>query len=391
MSQRTAVLNIKNVLIAFFFGRFIFLMASPIDGVLGYGDLTQFLNLAAIPGWPYFQHWSEYPPVIPFLFEILYRITQGRDHTFYYLLIFIFTFADMVSLYYFNLILQKLDISETGKIIRLGFYFLFLLVLPYSWWYFDPLVVALILVSIYAVLENRPLKSGIFIGIGILVKMFPVLLLPWAFKKLRKRQFVILLASVIIIYSLVMGGLYIISPDFTMASIVSQANKGSWQTIWAIVDGNYQTGNFGPLAERLNPTLAYQSIGKPAIISPWVTLILFAGFGLFCFFKYRPNHGLSDINFVGLTWCLFFIWSPGWSPQWVFYLLPLIFLAVEERQAGLLAICLVLINLTEWPILLSRGLFWTLPLTISVRTFLTALLAVLFYQKISTDHSFLKG
>ena len=34
----------------------------------------------------------------------------------------------------------------------------------------------------------------------------------------------------------------------------------------------------------------------------------------------------SAIAFLGVTWCLFLIWSPGYSPQWVLYLLPLILL-----------------------------------------------------------------
>jgi hypothetical protein len=70
------------------------------------------------------------------------------------------------------------------------------------------------------------------------------------------------------------------------------------------------------------------------------------------------------------------LWSPGWSPQWVLYLLPIILLVLPEREALLLSLALVLINLLEWPLLLSRGYNWGLWLTIPGRALLLALLAV---------------
>jgi hypothetical protein len=89
--------------------------------------------------------------------------------------------------------------------------------------------------------------------------------------------------------------------------------------------------------------------------------------------------------FLGLTWCLFLLWSPGWSTQWVFYLLPFILLALPEREALLFALTLVFINLLEWPVLLSRGYNWGLWLTITIRTLLIVLLAVAFWQEVKRE------
>jgi hypothetical protein len=47
----------------------------------------------------------------------------------------------------------------------------------------------------------------------------------------------------------------------------------------------------------------------------------------------------------------------------------------------LLTFVLVLVNLLEWPLLLSRGLFSTLPLTILLRFGLMLLLGALFWRK----------
>ena len=95
------------------------------------------------------------------------------------------------------------------------------------------------------------------------------------------------------------------------------------------------------------------------------------------------------IAFVGLTWCIFLLWSPGWSPQWVLYLIPLILLTLDDRNAVLMTIILVLVNLLEWPVLLSRGYQWGLLLTIPLRTLMLILLAWLWYQQIAGKRTFL--
>ncbi len=66
------------------------------------------------------------------------------------------------------------------------------------------------------------------------------------------------------------------------------------------------------------------------------------------------------IAFIGITWVLFLFWSPGWSPQWVLYLIPIILLGLDTKSAFLLCFMLVLITLLEWPTLLAHELFSSL-------------------------------
>jgi hypothetical protein len=183
---------------------------------------------------------------------------------------------------------------------------------------------------------------------------------------------------------LVYTGLYVASPSLTLASISSQGSKGSWETVWALLDGNFQTGNFGSEAERFDATAARLPRGEPARLPPWLTLIPFAVLGAWLWWKARLQDDRAVVAFLGLTWCIFLIWSPGWSPQWVLYLLPLILLALPEREGLLLALALVMINLLEWPVMLSRGYNWGLWLTIPVRTLLIVLLAVEFWKSVNT-------
>ena len=56
--------------------RMMLLMSQPESGLWGYGDSYHFFELAALPGWPYFDHWVEFPPVFPFLSETIFRCSQ---------------------------------------------------------------------------------------------------------------------------------------------------------------------------------------------------------------------------------------------------------------------------------------------------------------------------
>lgn len=82
-------------------GRLLIYLAMPLDGLHGYGDFLHFYQLASLPGWPYFNYWSEFPPVFPFLSAVLFRLSGGQEHVYDYLLIFILLLADAGSLYFF--------------------------------------------------------------------------------------------------------------------------------------------------------------------------------------------------------------------------------------------------------------------------------------------------
>ncbi len=366
-------------------GRMLTYLAMTLEGLHGYGDFLHFFQLAGLPGWPYFNYWSEYPPLFPFLSSVLYRLAGGQEHVFDYLLIFILLAADAGSLYVFIKLSRRLYGGENDAMLNMRSmaYFVFLISLAYAWWYFDPLAVFAMLLGVTLLLENKRLLSGLVFGLGLLIKFFPALGLIIAWRSLPWKKALWITALTLGAGILVYGALWLASPRFTLASLQSQGNKGSWETVWALIDGNLATGLFGPEIERLNPDLARVSRGNPARIPAWITLIIFGGTGLWGFFKARRETDLQQLALLGWCWSLFLLWSPGWSPQWLLYLLPLILLAIPERRAFLVALLLVLVNLVEWPLLLSRGMFWALYLTVPLRTLLLVLVAGLFYTEMT--------
>jgi hypothetical protein len=356
-------------------------MALSLDGLRGYGDFLHFFQMAKLPGWPFLQSWSEFPPVFPFLAELIFRMANGQEHVFVYLLYLVLLAADAGSLYVFIKISSRLE-NRPAQMIAVAVYLVILCSLPYSWWYFDPLVVFFTLLSLYLWLEKKNYLSGLALAAGILTKFFPVLLFAPMVRNGERRQIVKIGIVILGVCTAIYGALWLSSPAMTGASLASQAKKGSWETVWALLDGNLQTGNFGPEIERLDPATAFLPRGNPARIPAALTLIAFSGLGVWALFSVRVDTFQKMIWMTGLVFCLFFLWSPGWSPQWVLYLVPLILLGSPPKEGVLMAFVLILINLLEWPVLLSRGYFWGLWLTIPLRTMLILVLGLNWFVKL---------
>lgn len=357
--------------------RLILLITMPLEGLRGYGDFVHFFRLAQL-GWPFLDYWVEFPPVFPFISTILFRLASGREHVYDYSLVFLLSLIQTLELALFIRLVKKLKWQDSATW-RVWIYFAVLLVLPFGWWYFDAIAVLGLLLGLFWFFENKDIPGALAISLGILTKLFPVLALPafWRYWSMKKAiiNIAIIFGCVGFVYLL----LWRINPEYSVASLKSQAMKGSWETIWALVDGNFNTGNFGPEYQRRDPESGLVPTANPSRLPAWLTIIPFLAMGGWLFWRAKINQPLEVINFVGLTFCIFFLWSPGWSPQWVLYLIPLILLGLPEKEAWLFVIVMVLINLLEWPVFLSRGFVWGLWITILVRTGLFLLLGYQFY------------
>ncbi len=366
-----------------FFARLVGLISTPVEALRGYGDFLHYYLVYGLPGWPFFDYWVEYPPIFPFIAAALNVLARGQEHVFTYLLNFLLLLANAGSVYLFTCLVARLFAPE-DRLARAGMYLLVMVSLPYQWWYFDPLVVFFLLLGLYLILEGRIYSAGAALCLGVALKLFPVLAVLAAWGRVSWKRLAGLTAISLLPVVLLYAFLWLVAPDFTLASLRSQAGKGSWETVWALLDGNIRTGSFGSAEERLDPARAGIVQGNPAVIPPIASLMVFGGVGLWALSRFKPRTGPSgrrqSIALVGFAWSLFVLWSPGWSPQWVLYLLPLALLALPGRQAFLFALVLVLVNLLEWPVMLSRGFFWALWMTIPLRTLILGAFAAAFYR-----------
>jgi hypothetical protein len=373
----------------FLVARLVLFAGLPLEGLRGYGDMIHFFQQAGL-GWPFFNFWVEYPPVFPFLSALLYRLSGESEHGYLYLMAGVLSLAQAGGLALFQRLATRLYGPETAQR-RSWVYFALLVCLPFSWWSFDGLAVTSMLLGILWLLEGRGGRAGLALGLGILTKWFPglVLVLAWRLGGARRALHPATAAALLV--GSVFFGLYLLAPENTLASLLSQPGKGSWETVWALLDGNYQTGNFGTQIDPLDPSTAVISSRNPARLSPWLTLPFFAGAGLWLSRRSAPGKERESLAFLGLAWCLFLLWMPGYSPQWVLYLLPLSLLALPERMGILAGIALILVDLLEWPVLLSRGLFWGLWLTVPLRAALLLMVGSMFWQAAHVPKSFIQA
>ncbi len=364
----------------FLTARLALIISLPIESLRGYGDLHHFYELAAL-GNPFLDLWVEFPPLFPFLSRGIYLLSAPLQHVYDYGLILLLTLAQTASVYIFVRLGQRLISGDRAE--QRGWtYALLLVALPYGWWYFDPLAVLAMLAGLFLLLDGRGRRSALALGLGGLTKFFPLLILPGAWKWLPRRTAVQAVAISLGMLIAMIGLLWINNPEMTRSSLSSQASKGSWETVWALIDGNLQTGNLGPELERLDPQAAFQLRGEPAQIAPWATLIGFAALGLAIFLTVEVTDPFHVTAFSGVTWGLFLLWSPGWSPQWVLYLLPLILLTFRGSKTWMFSVNLIAVSLLEWPLLLSRGRFDLLWVPIVIRTALLVLLTAAFAREL---------
>jgi hypothetical protein len=260
-----------------------------------------------------------------------------------------------------------------------------LLPLPYTWWYFDLVPLAFLLLGTLYLMEGKSWRSGLAVGVGMLLKWFPGFLLAVAWRYRKPGAAGRVTAAAFGLTALVLGGLYLVSPQMTGASLRAQTSRSSWQTAWALLDGNMTTGAFLLLEDRLDPAIAGIPRGKPAVIPTMLSLIPFAGLGAWLFWRSRAQTARALVAFLGLTWVVFLAWAPGWSPQWILYLLPLILLTLPFRTALYGAGGLILVALLEWPTLLAHAVFDGLWLVVPLRLLLFIWLGRQWYRLIRQE------
>ncbi|WP_448336136.1 hypothetical protein [Bellilinea sp.] len=366
---------------AYLFSRIILYLALIPTSYYGFGDLPVYYNWTTLPGWPYFNHWVEYPPLFPFTSEIIFILSNGEVFLYDFILCVIIALAGSGTIFVFQKIAHQMY-QETVAHWRTVLFFSILLMLPYTWWYAELITVFLMILSVWWGISKRETLAGLGIAAGILSKWFPVFILPALFRFYSKKQFVkvCLIAATIVI--LTFTTLYVLSPQMTLASLRAQPNRSSWQTLWALLDGNLTTGAFLTIEDRLHPEVAGIPRGNPPVISPNLTLLVFAGIGIWFLIKRNQFDTISVIAFLGITWSLFLLWSPGWSPQWILYLLPLILLSFPISRAYLVLIALIGLTIFEWPLMLMRQIFLSLWIIVPLRMGLLALLISLWLPQI---------
>ncbi len=376
--NRVVFLRDFRVLLLLFVGlRLVILAAHDPNGLMAYGEFDNFYKFADITRLtgllPFIGYWMEYPPLFvwPNLgLHMALNVWLGLpEHTYYYTLALIVLSADVGNLILMRRLGERLYGAQGGLDIAWA-YAILGVPLVFLMWNVEPVVTLFMLLGLLGLLEGKDGRSALAVAAGALIKVMPVLLIPTAWRFRSPKRAVLYTG---IVAALGVGAylpFLILSPPFALASLRAQISKSSWQTVWALLDGNFGTGNFGDLIDRLDASKATQMLGHPPLISPWVALIAFGALYAYLFTRPIRRTDRAQVAFFGVTWCVFLLWSKGWSTPWMQMVIPLILLIFPNREGVLAILLFSLVNFLEWPVLMSRGFFWGLYLTAPLRTLL---------------------
>jgi len=364
----------------FFAFRLMWLVAYPPDSLMVYGDYPYYFNLAQLAKegrLPFLGYWVEYPPLFAYLCQGLYTLTGDRYFAFATLLGLV-----MIAFEVGNVVMVfRLagHIRSPDDALKLTWVYALLFAPAFVMWHnHDVISTFFFLWAADDFLRGRSNRPALWVGLGAMVKYFPVLLLPvvWRFRR-DWRQAITFTVIVVAVCAVVIVPFVLASPTYALASLRAQASKTSWQTVWALVDGNLGTGILGAASAHVDPAAATALQGNPPRIPPLILFVLFGG--LYVWIGFKLNSPLSNAKFVAftaVTLVVFFLWSKGWSPQWLVMLIPFLLMVLPLGRALLYILTLTFINLAEWPVFLSRGMNQYLYLTVPLRTVLFVLLLV---------------
>lgn len=356
--------------------------------------LTQFYDEDKLP---FRDWWSEFPPVWYTTTTALYALL-GRAvsyDTWSLLLGVLLLAADAGTL----VLIRRIGTRLHGDTVGMGLAWVYaLLAAPmiYLWWNFDGLVTFFTLAGLWALLARKDIVGAGWIALGALTKFISLLLFGALVRFYPLRRALTVIALALAAFVLVYVPLFAVNAPFAAISLTAQFSKPSYQTVWALLDGNYGTGNFGTVESHLTTSGVSDGVAdkNPAVVPGIVRLALAALLGLFVYVRVRRFDQLGVVAFFTITLLIFYLQSQGWSPQWLTLILPLTLLVLPTRDGVLLCVMLSVLAFVEYPYLFVRtgssggqilpgsDLFLPWVVVVLARTGLLSVIAILCYQKL---------
>ena len=353
-------------------------------------------ELTAADQWPFRDWWSEFPPVWYWLTTAMYQFqgTNANYGSWSILLGLIVLAFEVGNLLLIRQIGAHLHVPNTGMTLA-WVYALTFAPAVFMWWNFEALVAFFLLLGLWWLLAGKPNRSVVAVALGVLTKFTPALILGavWRFRDVRLalRYSGLLLVVCVVVYVPLLAQ----NAEMTLPSLTAQFGKSSYQTVWALIDGNYTTGNFGSVASHFDPAQATALTGNPAVVPAWLRLGMAGAVGLLVYARTRRFDDRGLVAFVGITLLIFFLQAQGWSPQWLAQIIPLVLLTFPTKNGVLITVVLSLVTFIEYPMLfirtgdtggvISGGLVAPFTLLVVSRTLILVGLCIAFYQRLRQE------
>ena len=341
--------------------------------------------------------WTTYPPLFPWLminiWELSALLPPWEFNNLWFNLFLSATFLLFEAGNFILLYLMALKLYSPQKAFKSAWIYalLFAPVYTLTGW-FESYPLFFFLLSLYLLLCGKPYWAALSSGLGFMVKLIPIILLPIGAKHLPiyrdKWRLVIPWLQVDLDltafgrYLLTFGltiffiGLpwYLRNPDLILAPFFMTGFRPAWQTIWALLEGNYDYGVI-PVDMR---NLDWASLEPAPSSLPWLWITL--GFAIIYTLLFTRKVAWKQpkvtLAFTGLTVCFFFLYSKGYSPQWLGWLFVFIALLLPNARGVFYALLLDGANIIEsnFFITIFPDEIWLLQSTVLLRTLLIVVL-----------------
>ncbi len=369
-----------------------------------WSDFNTYLGIAQLSDYglfPFLHFWLEWPPLLPWLAVGVYKLTLflppwPEDQRLWFVMILgtvflLFEVGNFALIY--RLAQRMFPKTEVATINRVLWLYVGLFPPVYAMLgFFDGIALFFILLALELLLEDQRFLSAIVVGIGFMVKLIPALMLPVAVQhiwhryqqnpaKVRRELGLYGLGFGLTVFLLALPFLLNGSP-WLQTSLRAMLGRSSWETVWAVAEGYYGFG--AVLGDRLNPAETNFAV-HPAILPWWLITLMFAvWYLLIASYEADYSQPRQIIAFTGLTVTILLLYSKGYSPQFLIYLLPFIILFFPNERGLVYALVLTGLNVLEQPIyfVLIPSATWLLTFVVVSRFIVLLALAFEFATKI---------
>ncbi|HQY93802.1 MAG TPA: hypothetical protein PLS79_19505, partial [Caldilinea sp.] len=272
--------------------------------------------------------------------------------------------------------------------------------------WFEAMPLFFLLLGLDLLLSRRRglwIASAVAAALGFLVKLTPIMLAPIAVRWLGARLSLDALRHewfkrrspgnllkpavyILVFLGVVVGvGLPLarFNPSLALSSFTVNSLRPPWQSVWALIDGYY---SFGLVPVSMRNLRGLETGGQWTSSLPWTWITL--SFALLYLWLYTRRYDWTRVRtpivFTALSIIWLFLYSKGWSPQFVVWVLAFVVLLRPDLFGVLLAIMLTLLNVLESSVflILLPDERWILVATVLARTALLILLAIDFAGQI---------
>lgn len=258
---------------------------------------------------------------------------------------------------------------------------------------FDAIALFFILLGIDLLLAEKYRWAAVVAGIGFWVKVTPLIVagvaawLIWHHHRGNFRQVAtgwLGYGATLVATALAVAAPFLLAaPQWLAAYLRAVLGRSSWETVWAVLEGYF---GYGQLAgDRFNPAETIFAVHPPSLPWLWISLVFAALFLAAFFARPKDTSPRQVLAFAGFTIALFLLYSKGYSPQFIVYLLPFIILLLPNWAGVGYALALTALNILEQPVyfVMLPDAHWLLSAVVWLRFAVFVALAVEFWGQVA--------